>query len=68
MLIVGHDAKIISNLKKELSKSFDMKDLGPTKQILGLQILWDRNAKKLWLLQEQYVEQVLGQFNMKNAN
>ena len=36
MLIVGHDAKMIGDLKKELSKSFDIKDLGPTKQILGM--------------------------------
>ena len=30
MLIVGQDATKISHLKKELSKSFDMKDLGPS--------------------------------------
>ena len=41
MLIVGEDTKMIHGLKKELSKSFDMKDLGPTKQILGMQILRD---------------------------
>ena len=49
---------MISDLKKKLSKSFDMKDLGPEKQILGMQILRDRKARKLWLSQEQYVEQV----------
>ena len=40
---------MIGNLKKDLFKSFDMKDLGPVKQILGMQILRDRKAKKLWL-------------------
>ena len=35
MLIVGQDAGVIGNLKKDLFKSFDMKDLGPAKQILG---------------------------------
>ena len=58
---------MISDLKKKLSKSFDMKDLGPEKQILGMQILRDRKARKLWLSQEQYVEQVLERFNMKNT-
>ena len=67
MLVVGHDAKMIGDLKKELSTSFDMKDLGPTKQILGMQILRDQKARKLWLSQEQYVGQVLERFNMKNA-
>ncbi|KAL6347018.1 hypothetical protein AAG906_012269 [Vitis piasezkii] len=35
MLIVGHDTGKIDKLKKELSKSFEMKDLGPASQILG---------------------------------
>jgi hypothetical protein len=49
MLIVGQDANMVGSLKNELFKSFDMKDLGPTRQILGMQILRDRKAKKLWL-------------------
>ena len=36
MLIVGQDAGVIGNLKKDLFKSFDMKDLGPARQILGM--------------------------------
>ena len=31
MLIVGYDANKINNLKRELSKSFAMKALGPAK-------------------------------------
>ena len=33
----------------ELSKTFDMKDLGNAKRILGMEILGDRKAGKLWL-------------------
>ena len=44
-----------------------MKDLGPARQILGMQILHDRKAKKLWLSQEKYIEWVLERFNMKHA-
>ena len=67
MLIVGQDAERISTLKKDLSKSFDMKDLGPAKQILGMEIARDRKAGKLWLSQEKYIERVLERFNMKHA-
>ena len=67
MLIVGQDASVIRNLKKDFFKSFDMKDLGPTRQILGMQILRDRKAKKLWLSQEKYIEWVLKRFNMKHS-
>ena len=67
MLIVGQDASVIGNLKNDLFKSFDMKDLGLSRQILGMQILRDRKAKKLWLSQEKYIEQILERFNMKHA-
>ncbi|KAJ0535983.1 putative RNA-directed DNA polymerase [Helianthus annuus] len=57
----------IVQLKKELSKSFSMKDLGPAKQILGIRITRDRASKKLHMSQEQYIEKVLRRFNMDKA-
>ena len=56
MLIVGQDADMIHKLKMELLKMFDMKDLGSAKRILGMKILRDRKAGKLWLSQERYIE------------
>ena len=67
MLIVGQDATKIINLKKDLSKFFDMKDLGPAQQILGMKIVRDRKARKLFLSQEEYVERVVKRFNMEKA-
>ncbi|XP_073061796.1 uncharacterized protein [Primulina eburnea] len=58
MLIVGKDASEIKGLKKQLSKIFSMKDLGPAKRIIGMEIHRDRYAKKTWLLQEKYIEKV----------
>ena len=42
ILIVGTSIKRIVLLKKALSKSFAMKDLGPAKQILGMRISHDK--------------------------
>ena len=42
ILIVDHDRKKIDKLKREMSKSFAMKDLGPTRHILGMKIFRDR--------------------------
>ena len=56
MLIVGRDTGKIDKLKKELSKSFEMKDLGSTSQILGIKISKDKMNGKLWLSQESYIE------------
>ena len=67
MLIVGHDKNMINRLKKDLDSRYEMKDLGPIQQILGMKIMRDRKNKKLWLSQEKYIEKVLYKFNMKDA-
>ncbi|WKA04180.1 hypothetical protein VitviT2T_022237 [Vitis vinifera] len=67
ILIVGRNVSRIDNLKKQLSKSFAMKDLGPVKRILSIIIERDRASKKLCMLQEQYIEKVLARFNMSKA-
>ena len=56
MLIFGQYINFINKLKLELSNAFDMKDLGPAKNILGMQIMRDRKCGKLWLSQEKYIE------------
>ena len=58
---------MIQKLKMELSKTFDMKDLGSGKRILGIEILRDEKARKLWLSEERYIERMLVRFNMKNS-
>ncbi|XP_020266481.1 uncharacterized protein LOC109841966 [Asparagus officinalis] len=68
MLIVGQNSQIISGLRKELFKSFDVKDLGSAQRILGMDIARDRKARKLWLSQEKYIERLLDRFNKKDAS
>ena len=67
MLIVGSDIEEINNLKKQLSKQFTMKDLGATKQILGMRIIRDKANRTLKLSQSEYVNKVLNRFNMNEA-
>ncbi|KAM7516588.1 hypothetical protein LguiA_006171 [Lonicera macranthoides] len=67
MLIVSRNPSRIKELKKQLSKSFAMKDLGIAKQILGIRIYRDREKKQLYLSQEKYIEKVLERFKMNKA-
>ena len=67
ILIADRNVLRIDRLKKKLSKSFAVKDLGPTKKILGIRIERDRTLKKLYLSQEQYIEKLLERFNMSQA-
>ncbi|RDY02102.1 hypothetical protein CR513_14499, partial [Mucuna pruriens] len=47
MLIVGKSISRVDKLKKQLSESFDMKDMEVAKQILGINIICDKQTKKL---------------------
>jgi hypothetical protein len=38
MLLIGNKKKIIKDLKTQLSSKFDMKDIGATNFILGMEI------------------------------
>ncbi|KAG8473168.1 hypothetical protein CXB51_035114 [Gossypium anomalum] len=67
MLIAAKDKGEIRKVKAQLSKEFEMKDLGPAKKILGIEILRDRKASKLYLSQKGYIEKVLCRFNMQSA-
>ena len=54
----------INNLKTRLSATFDMKNLGSAKQILGMKITRDRSVGTLNLSQELEVKKVLSRFRV----
>eukprot|EP00253_Pinus_taeda_P020281 PITA_20281 len=51
--------EIIQDLKTQLSSKLDMKELGTTNYILGIEIKRDQAKRKLWLNQRKYVETIL---------
>ncbi|TXG47573.1 hypothetical protein EZV62_026867 [Acer yangbiense] len=61
------DPTTTQKLKMQLSKEFDMKDLGAAQKILGMQIRRDRVAGKIWLSQAKYIQNILERFNMNEA-
>jgi len=67
MLITGANMSEINKLKKELSREFEMKDLGAANQILGMRITRDRAAGTLTLSQEKYIKKVLERFRVDDA-
>ncbi|GJU78181.1 retrotransposon protein, putative, ty1-copia subclass [Tanacetum coccineum] len=67
MLIAAKDKTEVANLKAQLSKEFEMTDLGPAKKILGMEIIRERQHGKLYLSQKRYIEKVLQRFNMHKA-
>ena len=67
ILIAGKNKDELSKLKKNLCQSFDMKDLGNAKHILGMRITRDRSNGCIYLSQSEYVCKILKRFNMENA-
>ncbi|GKF75784.1 retrovirus-related pol polyprotein from transposon TNT 1-94, partial [Tanacetum coccineum] len=62
-----YDMAEIKKLMRQLSKEFEMKGLGPVKQILGMSLIREKTKGTLRLSQEKYIGKVLEKFNMKDA-
>jgi hypothetical protein len=58
----------MNKLKGELSSRFEMTDLGPVKQILGYEVIRDRNQRTLMMCQSGYIRKVLDRFCMADSN
>ncbi|KAE8734714.1 Mitogen-activated protein kinase 10 [Hibiscus syriacus] len=56
----------IEELKAQLAREFEIKDLGSAKKILGMQIHRDRSNRKIWLSQKNYLKKILSRFNMQD--
>lgn len=67
MLRASKDMEEIKVVKKLLESRFEMKDLGPARRILGMDIMRDREGGVLTLSQSGYVRKVLQAFNMSEA-
>jgi hypothetical protein len=68
LLIAGPSKEEIQKLKKALSKRFDMTDLGPCSYYLGMTITRDRKNRTIRLSQKGYIEKILKDFGMCDAN
>jgi hypothetical protein len=67
MLIATKSMCEVDRLKSLLYKEFEMKDLVAAKKIFGMEIRRDREARKLWLSQKNYIKKVFENFSMLDA-
>ena len=65
MLITGDDSEHISQVKKHLSKEFQMSDLGPLRYFLGIEVL--QTIKGFYLSQSKYIQDVLDRSGITNT-
>ena len=67
MAIAGHSFTCIIQFKTNLTKVFDITDLGKLKYILGIQVKRDRNACTISLNQTAYIHHALRYFGMQDC-
>ena len=68
LLLLGEDCSKIEDIKHQLGKLYQMKDLGPASSYLGIRITRDWSKKVLWIDQQAYIENALKRFKFHNAN
>ena len=67
-LLLGEDLSKIQDIKCQLGKLYQMKDLGPTSSYLGIRITRDQNTRAIWIDQQAYIENALKRFELLDAN
>ena len=64
MLINCNNKEEIKKVKVMLENEFEMKDIGASSKILGMQILRDKTMGTLFITQKSYIAKILKKFNM----
>ena len=67
LMIFGKDMGTINELKVQLSKEYEMKDLGELKYFLSVQVHRDKKNKLIHINQSGYNRTILERFGMTNS-
>lgn len=67
LVIAAKEETLIKGIKDQLSKFFDMKDMGPLHHFLGMKVLQDEENKEVCIGQERYINDILRTYGMENC-
>jgi hypothetical protein len=65
ILIAAETEEAVALIKREIGEHFRAKDLGELSFILGIKVTRNRLAKKIWLSQEAYIDQLVQRYDVK---
>ena len=68
LLLLGEDLSKIEDVKCQLGKLYQMKDLGPASSYFGIHITRDHLKWAIWIDQQAYIENALKRFKLLDAN
>ena len=67
IMLAGSDSASLDSIVSKLSQHFKLRDLGPTTQLLGLEIHRDRPNRCLHIFQRQYIANLLEEHGMQDC-
>ncbi len=67
IILGGNNGIRIKEVKKELSKKFEMKDLGKLHHFLGVAVNQDQKTGSIWIGQASYIRKLLQKFEMSDC-
>lgn len=67
IILAGKTEKQLQEVKRDLSKKFDIKDLGNLKYFLGMKVVQDKESKFTWIGQPVYTKNLLKRFGMQDS-
>jgi hypothetical protein len=68
IMMIGRHRPIIQDFKSQLSKRFDIKDMGEDTDYLGIEIVRDRTVGTLKIHQTKYCKALLKKYGMDECN
>ena len=55
----------MDDFKRKLQAKYEIRELGKAKHFIGIRIVHDRADRKLWLLQDSYIDKMAKKFHIK---
>ncbi|KAG7564986.1 Integrase catalytic core [Arabidopsis suecica] len=68
ILLAANDMGMLHDIKKYLSKNFEMKDMGEASYVIGIEIIRDRSQGLLSLSQKGYINKILERYRMDECS
>jgi hypothetical protein len=65
--LIGPQGEELKKVKQDLSKVFDISDMGPCQYYLGIRVVRDRPNRRLYLCQDAYTLKTLEKFGMRDC-
>jgi hypothetical protein len=66
--VASKNKDIYRQFDRQLRAAYDVRFLGELKWFLGIRVIRDRNQKKIWLMQDSFIDKVAAKYNIAQTS